>query len=128
MSVTTADNLERSPCNFPDQSIHGSLLSHNLDNNPAVSAEHTPPVTLSATKVVIINLLNGILGSGILTIPYVFQESGIIIVTSLILFFGVVCAYTLKLLIKCTTIAKTQNYEDLCEKCFGLYGYWIVSI
>ena len=123
MSVTIVDNLERSPINFPDRSIHGSLLSHNLDNK-----NQTSSVLFSPTKAVIINLINGILGSGILAVPYVFQESGIILGTSLIIFFAVVCAYTLELLMKCATIAKTKNYEDLCENCFGLYGYWIVSI
>eukprot|EP01083_Nonionella_stella_P039386 107130_1 len=81
----------------------------------------------SPIRSVLWNMLNQTIGTGILGIPYIYKETGIVgsIITMLI--FGAVSVYTLNLLIYCGKKLNVYNYEALLEKCFGIKGYLLSS-
>eukprot|EP01084_Bolivina_argentea_P186656 321688_1 len=73
------------------------------------------------------NMLNQIIGTGILGIPYIYKSTGIIGSIIIMLIFGIVSVYTLNLIIYCGKKLNVYNYEELLEKCFGIKGYIISS-
>eukprot|EP01083_Nonionella_stella_P203026 741134_1 len=69
-------------------------------------------------------IYNMLAGCGIVGLPLQMQQSGIIpgiILMAIVAGFSV---YTLRLLIKNGRRVSVWNYEDLCQKCWGAFGYY----
>jgi len=74
------------------------------------------------------NMVNSVVGAGIVGLPYVFKQSGLLVGSVCILVTVFLTDYTLRLLIEAAKLAGAANYEQLCEVCFGDFGYYIVSL
>ncbi|OEU13167.1 Aa_trans-domain-containing protein, partial [Fragilariopsis cylindrus CCMP1102] len=74
------------------------------------------------------NLINAIVGAGIVGIPYAIQESGFLPGIVLILFSGIVTEKSLRLLVETAKHSNVPSYETLMEACYGKYGFLFISI
>ncbi|XP_033921327.1 putative sodium-coupled neutral amino acid transporter 11 isoform X2 [Melopsittacus undulatus] len=73
------------------------------------------------------NIINSIIGSGIIGLPYSMKEAGFPL--GVLLLFGVayITDYSIILLIKGGNLSSANTYQDLVRKTFGLVGYLILS-
>lgn len=74
------------------------------------------------------NLVNAIVGAGIVGIPYAIQESGLLPGMGLVLFSALMTEKSLRLLIETAKHANTPSYETLAEACYGNSGFLFISI
>eukprot|EP01065_Artemidia_motanka_P035503 TRINITY_DN43407_c0_g1_i1.p1 TRINITY_DN43407_c0_g1~~TRINITY_DN43407_c0_g1_i1.p1 ORF type:complete len:532 (+),score=189.32 TRINITY_DN43407_c0_g1_i1:65-1660(+) len=70
----------------------------------------------------VFNLLNAILGSGVLGLPYVMQASGVGLFIALILTMAVLVDFSLQLLLAAALTTNTRNYGKLGELAMGPWG------
>ncbi|XP_035187259.1 putative sodium-coupled neutral amino acid transporter 11 isoform X2 [Oxyura jamaicensis] len=73
------------------------------------------------------NIINSIIGSGIIGLPYSMKEAGFPL--GILLLFGVayITDYSIILLIKGGNLSSTNTYQELVRKTYGLIGYLILS-
>ncbi|XP_025978211.1 putative sodium-coupled neutral amino acid transporter 11 isoform X5 [Dromaius novaehollandiae] len=73
------------------------------------------------------NIINSIIGSGIIGLPYSMKQAGFPL--GVLLLFGVayITDYSIILLIKGGNISSTSTYQELVKKTYGLTGYLILS-
>uniref|UniRef100_A0A8C0FCX3 Putative sodium-coupled neutral amino acid transporter 11 n=1 Tax=Bubo bubo TaxID=30461 RepID=A0A8C0FCX3_BUBBB len=73
------------------------------------------------------NIINSIIGSGIIGLPYSMKEAGFPL--GVLLLFGVayITDYSIILLIKGGNLSSTNTYQELVRKTYGLVGYLILS-
>ena len=92
------------------------------------SVDSRLPEGQSSILSVLGNLMNVLVGAGILGIPFVFKISGIIGGSLIMIIFGLISIYTLNLLVKSAQESNVFHYEKLCYHCFGDVGYIYVSM
>lgn len=83
--------------------------------------------TLSVFQVAL-QISNCILGAGILGIPLMYQEYGIILSTLLIIFFAIIISQSSKLLFRCNTITERCGYSLFAKICYGTCGSTLVKL
>eukprot|EP00484_Ammonia_sp_Unknown_P027260 CAMPEP_0197024838 /NCGR_PEP_ID=MMETSP1384-20130603/5316_1 /TAXON_ID=29189 /ORGANISM="Ammonia sp." /LENGTH=468 /DNA_ID=CAMNT_0042453293 /DNA_START=85 /DNA_END=1491 /DNA_ORIENTATION=+ len=112
----------------------GLKSKHNVQNYGAVhktatagDATHPQHHGKSPIRSVLWNMLNQIIGTGIVGIPFIYKSTGIIGSIIIMLLFGAISVYTFNLLIHCGKKLDVYNYEELLEKSFGFKGYLISS-
>uniref|UniRef100_A0A8B9P7M0 Putative sodium-coupled neutral amino acid transporter 11 n=1 Tax=Apteryx owenii TaxID=8824 RepID=A0A8B9P7M0_APTOW len=73
------------------------------------------------------NIINSIIGSGIIGLPYSMKQAGFPL--GVLLLFGVayITDYSIILLIKGGNLSSTSTYQELVKKTYGLIGYLILS-
>eukprot|EP00075_Anas_platyrhynchos_P007664 XP_021127749.2 putative sodium-coupled neutral amino acid transporter 11 isoform X1 [Anas platyrhynchos] len=73
------------------------------------------------------NIINSIIGSGIIGLPYSMKEAGFPL--GVLLLFGVayITDYSIILLIKGGNLSNTNSYQELVRKTYGFIGYLILS-
>jgi solute carrier family 38 (sodium-coupled neutral amino acid transporter), member 11 len=74
------------------------------------------------------NLVNAIVGAGIIGIPYAMKECGLGAGLVLIFFVALLTDKSLRLLIETGKHAQVQSYETLMEAAFGRKGFIFISI
>ena len=74
------------------------------------------------------NLINAIIGSGIVGIPYAILNAGFVAGIFLIVFCALLTDKTLRLLIATAKHVNTPSYETLAEAAFGSWGFGFISI
>eukprot|EP01084_Bolivina_argentea_P110153 196756_1 len=82
----------------------------------------------SSIGAVLSNFLNSLVGSGILSIPFVYAQCGVFGGIILMLIFAILCTYTLNLMIQTAQKLNVTHYESLGLKSLGLIGYIICSL
>lgn len=114
----------------PDMNHHieHHLLRPCMYGTPHHNEAHMDHIGDSPIRRVIFNMLNSIIGAGVVGLPYVYKTSGLFGGLLLMVFFAFISAYSLKLLIISAKLCQQKNYEDLCEYLFGLKGYIFVSV
>eukprot|EP01083_Nonionella_stella_P198002 727422_1 len=123
-------NLSRSALMTPDMSHH--ILHHGLQplmcGTPHHGEAHLVHKGDSPIRGVVMNMLNSMIGAGVVGLPFVFSTAGLFGGLFLMISFSLITAYSLKLLIISAKLCQQKNYEDLCEYLFGLKGYILVSV
>uniref|UniRef100_G1NEE3 Putative sodium-coupled neutral amino acid transporter 11 n=1 Tax=Meleagris gallopavo TaxID=9103 RepID=G1NEE3_MELGA len=73
------------------------------------------------------NIINSIIGSGIIGLPYSMKEAGFPL--GVLLLFGVayITDYSIILLIKGGNLSSTNTYQELVRKTYGFLGYLVLS-
>ncbi|XP_028662211.2 putative sodium-coupled neutral amino acid transporter 11 isoform X1 [Erpetoichthys calabaricus] len=74
------------------------------------------------------NVINSIIGSGIIGLPYAMRQAGFLLGMMLLLAVALINDYSIILLIKAGNLSGTNTYQALVRKTFGLIGYIILSI
>jgi len=73
------------------------------------------------------NLINAIIGAGIVGIPFAVKESGLVAGVFLILGVAYLTEKSMRLLVEMAKHMNVPTYEVLCEACFGPIGFYFVS-
>ena len=70
----------------------------------------------------VVNLINSVVGVGILTIPFCFKECGLLLGAIVLAFAGFATFSSVALLLQAAIAKSKRNYEFLCKSCFGATG------
>jgi amino acid permease len=73
-----------------------------------------------------VNLLNAILGTGVLGLPYCYKTCGVILTTVAILVSLAVCSFSLQALLYSSTVTSRYSYEDVAHATLGINGRRLV--
>ncbi|KAK2532516.1 Slc38a11 [Columba livia] len=73
------------------------------------------------------NIINSIIGSGIIGLPYSMKEAGFPLGVLLLFVVAYITDYSIILLIKGGNLSSTNTYQELVRKTYGLVGYLILS-
>ena len=73
------------------------------------------------------NLVNAIVGAGIVGIPYAMKETGLVAGSVLLIFVAILTDKTLRLLIETGNHCNVSSYEMLMEASFGRKGFVFIS-
>ena len=73
------------------------------------------------------NVINSIVGAGIVGIPYAMQQTGLVSGIFMILLVTLMTEKSLRLLIETAKYIDVPSYEMLFEACFGKFGFLFLS-
>jgi len=73
------------------------------------------------------NLANGIVGSGIVGLPFAVQESGFILGMLSLFTVAYFTDYTVRVLVETGRAVGVTSYEKLCERAFGAKGFYFLT-
>lgn len=74
------------------------------------------------------NIINCIVGAGIVGMPYAISRSGIILGPLILFFIAATIDFSVKLLVTSGKLSSTMTYPSLMRKLFGKPGYFAISI
>jgi sodium-coupled neutral amino acid transporter 11 len=95
---------------------------HRSKRNPA-EEEHKSTILGCSS-----NLINAIVGSGIVGLPYAVKESGFVAGIFLIVLCGFLTEKSLRLLVETAKHAHVPSYETVAEAAFGRVGFLFIAI
>ncbi|XP_030894003.1 putative sodium-coupled neutral amino acid transporter 11 isoform X4 [Leptonychotes weddellii] len=100
----------------------------NLDDRETLVSEHKHKGKTYRQFTAVFNVVNSIMGSGIIGLPYSMKQAGFPL--GILLLFGVsyVTDFSLVLLIKGGALSGTDTYQSLVNKTFGFPGYLLLSV
>ncbi|XP_035946340.1 putative sodium-coupled neutral amino acid transporter 11 isoform X2 [Halichoerus grypus] len=100
----------------------------NLDDRETLVSEHKHKGKTYRQFTAVFNVVNSIIGSGIIGLPYSMKQAGFPL--GILLLFGVsyVTDFSLVLLIKGGALSGTDTYQSLVNKTFGFPGYLLLSV
>ena len=75
-----------------------------------------------------INLVNCILGAGVLGYPYCFKACGLVLGTALMLLSLVACRFSYQLLLYCSQLSSRKTFEELAEQTVGKAGKQLLEL
>jgi sodium-coupled neutral amino acid transporter 11 len=73
------------------------------------------------------NLMNAIVGSGIVGIPYAIRQAGLLAGILLVVLAAILTEKSLRLLVATAKYTKTSTYETAMESAFGIFGFRFVT-
>lgn len=74
------------------------------------------------------NLVNAIIGAGIVGIPYAIKETGLIAGIILIILCAILTEKSLRVIITTAKHVNVPSYETLFESTYGSFGFYFISI
>lgn len=74
------------------------------------------------------NFMNSIVGAGIIGLPFAFKHTGVFMGVLLLYLVAVIVQYGVIGLIQRGARIHRFSYEELCEKSFGVRGFYVVSL
>jgi hypothetical protein len=87
------------------------------------AAGTTTPIWLTA-----LNIMNGVIGAGIIALPYAIYQSGLPWGIVLCLAVAIMSSWTVRLLANLGQAHEAATYEDLAHRAFGPVGYYTVCL
>jgi amino acid permease len=75
-----------------------------------------------------LNLSNSTLGAGVLGLPYVASQAGVVLAVAMLVGCAVLTDWTLHLLLRCHELTGLPTYEAIGERCFGRPGSVAVAV
>lgn len=109
---------KKKPANASEAADNGSNCNNDNDK-----IEHKSTVVGCAS-----NLVNAIVGSGIVGLPYAIQESGFVPGVVLVVFCALLTEISLRLLIETAKHSNVPSYETVAEAAYGRFGFYFVAI
>lgn len=99
--------------------------NHNKVSNQIVSSNNTVTFKGDFTYFqTFLFIMNNMIGGGIIVIPVIYNDLGIIFASLLIVFFAVLSYFSLVILLKIKTITGKSGYSTLGRLSFGRFGYF----
>jgi hypothetical protein len=98
------------------------------ESNSASSGEHGREVQRSSISGASFNLLNNIVGAGIIGIPFAIQQCGLVIGVLCLTFVAFLIYQSVVMLIEVGMKEQVLDFEQLGMKLFGNRGYYIVLV
>jgi sodium-coupled neutral amino acid transporter 10 len=75
----------------------------------------------------VLNLVNCILGAGVLGYPFCFKSTGFALATVVMLISLLACRFSYQLLLYCCQLTTRRTYEEMAEQAVGRLGRRIVD-
>nr|XP_014715781.1 putative sodium-coupled neutral amino acid transporter 11 isoform X1 [Equus asinus] len=100
----------------------------NLDDRETLVSEHKHKGKTCRQSAAVFNVVNSIIGSGIIGLPYSMKQAGFPLGILLLFWVSYVTDFSLVLLIKGGTLSGTDTYQSLVNKTFGFPGYLVLSV
>ncbi|KAJ9516084.1 hypothetical protein QJQ45_024517 [Haematococcus lacustris] len=76
----------------------------------------------------VLNLVNCIVGAGVLGYPYCFKSSGYMLATVIMLVCLVACRFSYQLMLYCTQLTSRRTFEDMAEQATGQLGKLTITL
>ncbi|XP_065181033.1 putative sodium-coupled neutral amino acid transporter 11 [Sycon ciliatum] len=73
------------------------------------------------------NMINSIIGAGIIGLPFAISQAGFILGTFLLFFMALVTDYSLRLLVETGLLIGVTSYQGTMDKMFGKAGFFYLS-
>ncbi|XP_062933095.1 putative sodium-coupled neutral amino acid transporter 11 isoform X1 [Cynocephalus volans] len=99
----------------------------DLDDSAALVSEHEYKEK-SCQSAAVFNIVNSIIGSGLIGLPYSMKQAGFPLGILLLFWVSYVTDFSLVLLIKGGALSGTDTYQSLVNKTFGFPGYLLLSL
>ena len=96
------------------------------DDSPQLPSR--PSEGNSTVSQVAYNIVNAVVGAGIVGLPHALQMSGLWMGVFLMVFMAWLCDFSVRLLVTTGMRANCLNYEALMERLFGIKGYIAVLV
>ena len=74
------------------------------------------------------NVINAIVGSGIVGLPFAIKQAGFVAGIGLVILAALLTEKSLRLLVETAKHAHVPSYETVAEAAFGRYGFLFVSV
>ncbi|KAL6073118.1 hypothetical protein QOT17_005087 [Balamuthia mandrillaris] len=95
--------------------------SEEADEDEYILVDPTKQQTATATSCTF-NLVNNIIGGGVLALPFALKTSGIFLGSFLLCLVGALSAYSCQLLISASSRVETKSYRAIAAACYGRKG------
>ena len=99
----------------------GCVLGPQADVLPVTDGRFTATQAL-------FNLVNGVLGVGVLGYPYSFKECGVLLGTVIVLSCLAVCLFSVRLLLISSHLSGQKSFEDIAAAALGSPGRLLVKV
>ncbi|XP_037377743.1 putative sodium-coupled neutral amino acid transporter 11 [Talpa occidentalis] len=99
-----------------------------LDDRETLVSEHKRKGKACLQFAAVFNVVNSIIGSGIIGLPYSMKQAGFPLGILLLFWVSYVTDFSLVLLIKGGILSGTDTYQSLVNKTFGFPGYLLLSV
>ncbi|XP_032142472.1 putative sodium-coupled neutral amino acid transporter 11 isoform X2 [Sapajus apella] len=99
----------------------------DLDDRETLVSEHEYKEK-TCQSAALFNVVNSIIGSGIIGLPYSMKQAGFPLGMLLLFWVSYVTDFSLVLLIKGGALSGTDTYQSLVNKTFGFPGYLLLSV
>jgi len=130
-STSTSTASTKKNNRVPSSPFFAPSTPHVVISTPGGS-RRTRPSTVEESKSSVggatFNLINAIVGSGIVGIPYAIQQAGLFPGVLLICLCATLTDKSLRLLIETAKHAGAPTYETTMEACYGKFGFMFVTI
>ncbi|XP_045681282.1 putative sodium-coupled neutral amino acid transporter 11 isoform X1 [Phyllostomus hastatus] len=100
----------------------------DLDDKELLVSEHKHKEKTCRESAAVFNVVNSIIGSGIIGLPYSMKQAGFPLGILLLFWVSYVTDFSLVLLIKGGALSGTDTYQSLVNKTFGFPGYLLLSV
>ncbi|KAM5324646.1 putative sodium-coupled neutral amino acid transporter 11 isoform 1-T1 [Glossophaga mutica] len=100
----------------------------DLDDKELLVSEHKHKGKTCRQSAAVFNVVNSIIGSGIIGLPYSMKQAGFPLGILLLFWVSYVTDFSLVLLIKGGALSGTDTYQSLVNKTFGFPGYLLLSV
>ncbi|XP_060008729.1 putative sodium-coupled neutral amino acid transporter 11 isoform X1 [Lagenorhynchus albirostris] len=100
----------------------------HLDDRETLVSEHKDKGKTCRQSAAVFNVVNSIIGSGIIGLPYSMKQAGFPLGILLLFWVSYVTDFSLVLLIKGGALSGTDTYQSLVNKTFGFPGYLLLSV
>ncbi|XP_047628719.1 putative sodium-coupled neutral amino acid transporter 11 isoform X3 [Phacochoerus africanus] len=104
------------------------LPQSDLDDRENLVSEHSHKGKACRQSAAVFNVVNSIIGSGIIGLPYSMKQAGFPLGILLLFWVSYVTDFSLVLLIKGGALSGTDTYQSLVNKTFGFPGYLLLSV
>ncbi|KAM9663821.1 putative sodium-coupled neutral amino acid transporter 11 [Trichechus inunguis] len=98
------------------------------DDRETLVSEHNRKEKTCRQSAAVFNVVNSIIGSGIIGLPYSMNQAGFPLGILLLFWVSYVTDFSLVLLIKGGALSGTDTYQSLVNKTFGFPGYLLLSV
>nr|KAF6497769.1 solute carrier family 38 member 11 [Rousettus aegyptiacus] len=114
---------------YQGQKTRGVIAPQNdLDDKESLISEHKNKGKTCRQSAAVFNVVNSIIGSGIIGLPYSMKQAGFPLGILLLFWVSYVTDFSLVLLIKGGALSGTDTYQSLVNKTFGFPGYLLLSV
>ncbi|XP_016053669.1 PREDICTED: putative sodium-coupled neutral amino acid transporter 11 [Miniopterus natalensis] len=100
----------------------------DLDDKEILVSEHEHKGKTCRQSAAVFNVVNSIIGSGVIGLPYSMKQAGFPLGILLLFWVSYVTDFSLVLLIKGGALSGTDTYQSLVNKTFGFPGYLLLSV
>ncbi|XP_072030737.1 probable sodium-coupled neutral amino acid transporter 6 [Amphiura filiformis] len=113
-SIDDAEDFTRMPGNiFHSHSINSPLVSIEQDDEDGEVFVQEGPVRGASFSLSVFNVMNAVLGSGILGLPYAMAKTGIVLFSFLLVVIAVLATFSIHLLLYMCDLTGVKSYEDV---------------